>query len=544
MNDDRSPHNTADQYLQLFAGDEAMRASLLACSAGLSLDDGVASEAIEVVLPQPAQTQELLARIKRLGCVSHNWDGSWRISEDVRVGLADLLSRQFPADRLMAIRTRLASKAEHMASSLSPDGQITNYRVREARFQAAYQKLLMPGRVEEGAQLCAEIWRQASTDEREATCSAVDYVSDEVQRQVKELPPELLFLKGMAARARGNRNRAREYFYLVWKQGKPGDIFAIAAHLFGNLSFDRELAERALHDSLQWYDDRSHQGQVWHSLGNLLSRQSLRWKEAEGAYRKSLKLLHDPAHQGQVWHSLGNLLSRQNNRWQEAEEAYHASIQLLHDPADKGQVWHSLGNLLTRQSQRWKEAEEAYRKSLQLLYAPADKGQVWHSLGNLLSRRSSRWEEAEEAYRKSLQLLYAPADKGQVWHSLGNLLSRRSSRWEEAEEAYRKSLQLLHDPADQGQVYSSWAGAIVANRPLSEYDKAEEYAKLSLSLLPKDPRAQSTVNGILAKLYEAKGQYRQAIAALTAAIEAAERSKNWKLAGQRQQHLEELHRKI
>ena len=156
MTGDRSSHKSADQYLRLFADDEVMRASLLACSAGLSLDDDVASDAIEVVLPQSAQTQDILARIKRLGCVSHNWDGSWRISEDVRVGLADLLSRQFSADRLIAIRTRLASDAEDRARSLSPDGQITDYRVREARFQAAYQKMLMPGRLEEGAQLCAE----------------------------------------------------------------------------------------------------------------------------------------------------------------------------------------------------------------------------------------------------------------------------------------------------------------------------------------------------------------------------------------------------
>ena len=506
MISNRSPYNAADQYLQLLANDQDMRASLLACSAGLSLDDEVASEAIEVVLPQAAQTEDILARIKRLGCVSHNWDGSWRISEDVRVGLADLLRQQVPTDRLVEIRTRLASKAEHKATSLSPDGQITNYRVREARFQAAYQKLLMPGRIEEGAQLCAEIWRQASTDAREATCSAADYVSDEVQRQVKELPPELLFLKGMAARARGDRNGAREYFHLVWKQGRPGDIFAIAAHLFANVSPDRERAERALRDSLQWYDDRAHQGQVWHSLGNLLSRQS----------------------------------SRRN----EAEEAYLKSIQLLHDSADKGQVWHSLGNLLSRQSPRWKEAEEAYRTSLQLWHDLFHQGQVWHSLGNLLSRQSPRWKEAEEAYRESLQLRHDPADQGQVWHSLGNLLSRQSPRWNEAEEAYQESLQLRHDPAHQGQVYSSWAGAIVANRPVDEYEEAEEYAKLSLSLLARDLRAQSTVNGILARLYEAKGQYSQAIAALTAAIEADERPKNLKQVRQRQQHLEELRRKI
>ncbi len=655
---DKSIRDNAGQYLELFADDASMRASLLACSAALSLDDDIASEAIRVVLPHPEQTQELLGKIKRLGCVSQGWDGSWRISEDVRVGLASRLSYEFPEDCLIEIRMRLASKAEHHANSFSPDGQITNYRVREARFQAAYQKLLTPGRIEEGAQQCAEIWRRASVDAREATCSAADYVSDEVQRQNKGLPAELLFLKGMAARMRGDRDSARDYFFQVWKQGRPGDIYAIAAHLFGNLSKDRELAERSYRDSVKWYPEPFHQGQVWHSLGNLMSRQSQRWKEAEEAYRKSLQLLHDPADQGQVWHSLGNLMSRQSQRWKEAEEAYRKSLQLRHDPADQGQVWHSLGNLmsrqsqrwkeaeeayrkslqlrhdpahqgqvwhslgnllsrqsqrwkeaeeayrkslqlrhdpadqgqvghslgnlLSRQSQRWKEAEEAYRKSLQLLHDPAHQGQVWHSLGNLLSRQSQRWKEAEEAYRKSLQLLHDPADQGQVWHSLGNLMSRQSQRWKEAEEAYRKSLKLLHDPADQGQVwhslgnlmsrqsqrwkeaeeayrkslqlrhdpathvqvYASWARAIVANRRLAEYGEAEEYAKRSLEFGSGNLRTQSTVNAILAELYEAKGQYSKAAAALMLAIEANKKQKNWKLVQQGQQHLEELRRKI
>jgi tetratricopeptide (TPR) repeat protein len=268
------------------------------------------------------------------------------------------------------------------------------------------------------------------------------------------------------------------------------------------------------------------------------------WKEAEEAYRKSLQLLHDPADQGQVWHSLGNLLSRQSPRWKGAEEAYRKSLQLLHDPADQAQVWHSLGNLLSRQSPRWKEAEEAYQESLQLRHDPAHQGQVWHSLGNLLSRQSPRWKEAEEAYHKSLRLLHDPADQGQVWHSLGNWLSRQNNRWQETEESYRTSLRLLPNPAHQGRVYSSWAGAIVANRPVDEYEEAEEYARLSLSLLARDLRAQSTVNGILARLYEAKGQYSQAIAALTAAIEADERPKNLKQVRERQQHLEELRRKI
>ena len=66
----------------------------------------------------------------------------------------------------------------------------------------------------------------------------------------------------MAARSRGDRGRAEQLFREVWQQGKPGDILSTAAHLFGVMVRDQEIAERALRDSLEWCGTDHDQGQV------------------------------------------------------------------------------------------------------------------------------------------------------------------------------------------------------------------------------------------------------------------------------------------
>jgi len=481
-----------------------MRVSLLACSAALWLDDDVAMQAIRLALPENDVTPELVSRVKRLGCVWRNWDGSWRLAEDVRAGLSDRLDTELPPDCVVRLRTRLASRAESRADGFSPDGQITNYRVRQACFEAAFQNVLIPGQTDQGAQQFANLWRSAPPAARVATASAADHLADEVGRRMKGVPPELLFLRGMAARDRGDRHGAERWFRQVWEQGKPGEIYAIASHLFGNMVRDRGIAERALLDAIEWGESGGHRGEVWHSLGNLLSRQPARWKEAEQAYDESLRLLHDPRDRGEVWHSVGNLLSRQPGRSREAEEAHHESLRLLRDPQDQGLVWHSLGNLLGRQPARWKQAEEAYHESLRLLqHDPPGQGQVWHSLGNLLGRQSGRWKDAEEAYHESLRLLQ-------------------------------------HDPPGQAQTYASWAAGLVNSGDRSSYSMAEAYARRALSLNPENPRHRSTVQGLLAKLYRASGRYPEAIEAIEAAMEADRTLKSWHLLKKREADLEEL----
>jgi tetratricopeptide (TPR) repeat protein len=229
---------------------------------------------------------------------------------------------------------------------------------------------------------------------------AVDHLAEEIARRVPALPPEVLFLQGMAARQRKDRQTEERCFRQVWEQGRPGHVFAIAAHLFGNLVArrERDTAERAYRDSVAWNDLPEDQAQVWHSLGNLLARSPARWTEAEAAYRTSLEFLRDPEHQAQVWHSLGNLLARSPARWTEAEAAYRTSLEFLRDPEDQAQVWHSLGNLLARNPARWPDAEAAYRTSLELDPNPQGQAQVYASWADA----SVKHDRPQEAIRHAL----------------------------------------------------------------------------------------------------------------------------------------------
>ena len=441
---DSSKHDAADQYLQLFADDRPMRAALLACSAALWLDDEVALQMIHLLLPENGQGPELLWRLKRLGCVWQKWDGSWRLAEDVRVALSERLDEELPPERVIEMRDRLASHADKRVSGFSSDGQITSYRTREALLEAAYQKTLIPNRTDQAAQGFAGLWRGARPAAREATASAADHLAGEILRRVESIPPELLFLRGMAARSRGDSKRAEQCFREVWKQGRPGEIFSTAAHLFGIMVRDQEIAERALRDSLEWCGTDYDPGKVWHSLANLLSRQSRRWRESEESYLKALQLLQAPEDRGQVWHSLGkNLLSQQRPRWQEAEEAFRKSIQLLHAPDDRGQVWHSLGNLLSQQRPRWQETEEAFRESIQLLHAPGDQAQVYASWAGAIIKRQDfpSYSKAEEYARYSLSLNpRVPRHRSTVYGLLARICAA-SGRYPEAIEALAAAIE-------------------------------------------------------------------------------------------------------
>ena len=447
----------AEKYLALLADDPVARRALLTCAAALRLEDEGAVKAVDAVLETNGLSAELVHRIKKLGCVWERWDGSWYLAEDVRPYLHRLFLSEIPEAKQAALRDQLELQAKRKAAHLKPDGQITQYMTRQAEFEAAFHRTLAPGKAEEGAEHFVRVWLDAPSLAATATARAVDYLAPEFELRLSSKPPELLFLQGMAAKARRDRKQQETYFGAVWEAGRPGFIFAVAAHMYALVVRDQNIAERALGNSLEWHDEPAHQGQVYHSLGNLLAENRNRWGEAENAYKKSLSLDSDPAHQGQVYHSLGNLLAENRNRWGEAENAYKKSFSLDSDPAHQGQVYHSLGNLLAENRNRWGEAENAHKKSLSLLSDPAHQGQVYHSLGNLLAENRNRWGEAENAYKKSLSLDSDLAHQGQVYHSLGNLLARNRNRWGEAENAYKKSLDLLRDPSDRVRVLCSWS---------------------------------------------------------------------------------------
>jgi tetratricopeptide (TPR) repeat protein len=240
----------------------------------------------------------------------------------------------------------------------------------------------------------------------------------------------------MAARSRGDSKRAEQCFREVWKQGRPGEIFSTAAHLFGIMVRDQEIAERALRDSLEWCGTDHDRGKVWHSLGNLLSRQRPRWQEAEEAYDEGLQLLHAPDDRGQVWHSLGNLLNRQRPRWQEAEEAYDKSLQLLHAPAHQAQVYASwAGAIIKRQDfPSFCKAEEYARYSLFLNpRVPRHRSTVYGLLAKICAA-SGRYPEAIEALAAATE-----ADR-----ELGNTRLLRD-RLAELERLRRRLQDAQHD---------------------------------------------------------------------------------------------------
>ena len=159
------------------------------------------------------------------------------------------------------------------------------------------------------------------------------------------------------------------------------------------------------------------------------------------------------------------------------------------------------------------------------------------------SKDRSRWKEAEAAYRKSLELRDSPEDQGQVWHSLGNLLSKDRSRWKEAEAAYGKSLELRESPEEQGQVRASWADGLMKLSDPSVYDDVEEHA-LAAQRLDPGVKTRGVTSRVLADLYEARGQWPEAVAALEALLEADRLLHHSRFESVNRQRIDRFRRKI
>lgn len=388
---------TAERYLELMGEDRESRLALLACAAALRLNDDAARDAINLVAGSNGHTERQLHRIKRLSCVWTDWNGAWYLAEDVRSALAEKLEREVTPEAYDQLRLLLARKAEEKTASLPRDGQVTAYESRLMHLEVGFQKVLVPEQTAAGVEQLAEVWLNAPAAGRRATAAAVEHLAPEIERRLRAQPPEVVFLRGMAARERGDNATARECFQTVWRKGRPGEIFAIAAHLYGNLisRSNRDISEQAFRDSLWWSNRAYHQGQVWHSLGNLLARDRGRRREAESAYRAGLERLSDPQDRAQVWHSLGNLLAHDRGRRREAEDAYRASLERDGDLQGEAQSWHSLGNLLARDRGRWQEAEDAYRASLERDINPHGQASVYASWANALAKRNNFYDDEQ-----------------------------------------------------------------------------------------------------------------------------------------------------
>ncbi|MDT5123750.1 MAG: MalT-like region [Acidobacteriota bacterium] len=405
--------STADKYLELFTENVQVQKALLACSAALRLDDEIAQQAIEIVAQSNGSTNKLLQMVKNLGCVWQQWDGSWFIAEEIRRGLQQRLY-EFIEDQgvLTELRESLARYADQRAVRLPRDGYFTVYQSRQAKFEAAIQRLLSPELSKAGAAQLVEMYEPLSEPAKRATENAVEYLASDLEKHMEELPAEVLFFRGMAARAKKDR-RSREdqiyYFTKIRDIGGFGYVFGVALHFLGLLLRDPAQAEQVMRESIRAYETPQHKAQVLLSIGDLLSDQDKdRWPDAEKAYKDSYALRTDPQDCARVLHSLGHLYAKNETRWDEAEKAYKDSFELRRDPADKAQVLHSIGKLLShdKNKARWPEAKNFFKRSYKLDPNVAGKVKVLTSWADLLLKSGDRkdWSEAERFARECLKL--------------------------------------------------------------------------------------------------------------------------------------------
>ena len=553
----RMSSSTAQKYIELFDDDEQAKLALLACSAALRLDDETAYAIIELVAKSNGSTGVLLRRVKNLGCVWVGWDGLWYITEDVRPHLLERLHRDVPSQTLVQLRERLAATAEARAERLPPDGQVTDRDKLLSKFEAAYQHLLTATKSQDGATQLAELWQQSQQDRPDAAFAiarSVDYLAADLESQLSRLhlsrlPDEIVFLQGMAARARGDRRNEEKYFRQVWDKGRPGYIYAVAAHLFGKLvkDRDRKTAERAMRDSIEWYESSFHRKQVYNSLGNLLAKERGRWREAEQAFEASLKLDDNDRSRAETLNSLGNLLAKDRARRREAEQTFEHSLKLDHEERSRAETKHSLGNLLAKDPERWRDAERLLRQSLEARdISDYDRAQRLHSLGNLLAKDPGRWEEAERLLRQSRGLAQDDLSRAQRLHSLGKLLFKLSDpkSWAEAESSLRESVRLLNSPEDKAWVLETLANALVELNDTEADRRAEQDARRGIELAPDNMERSSALYRTLVRVYERREDYPAAIKACQDWKNSATQHQSRKFMNDAQDKIQELTRKM
>ena len=308
----------ANRYTQLFNNDRQAVLALLACSAALQLDDETACEAVELVAPSNGSSRALMRRVKRLGFIWKEWHGLWHVTEEVRRDLFDWLYTEIPETTIIELRDRLAQKADARAAVIETDDQFAAHRKVLARFEAAYQRLLIPDHSERGANELAELWRESPRSAGDAMARSVEYLADELRRRLHRLPDAIIFLCGIAARNRGDNHAQAKRFGRVWrraKRGQPGHIHALSAHWLGCLIGQRDpaTAEKAFRDSINWMESAPEKGLVYESLGDLLAINTHRLEEADHAYQQALTLVDDHV-KARVHSTLADVLTKKQDR--------------------------------------------------------------------------------------------------------------------------------------------------------------------------------------------------------------------------------------
>ena len=123
---------------------------------------------------------------------------------------------------MLDLHERLAAKPTSGLNAFRLTGRYVNYGRLLANFDAAYQRLLIPQQANKGAAQFIEMWQHSPPAAADATAKSVDYLAEELDQRLGKLPAEVLFLRGMAARARGDKRDQEKYFRQVWERGTYG----------------------------------------------------------------------------------------------------------------------------------------------------------------------------------------------------------------------------------------------------------------------------------------------------------------------------------
>lgn len=306
----------AERYIEIFKDDKQGLLALAACSAALQLDDETACHAIELIAQSNGSTVGLMRRVKDLACVWTDWNGLWNVSEGVRRCLFDWLYREVPTPTITQLRECLAQKAAARAEGIQGDDQLSQHQKLLARFEAAYQRILIPDKSEEGAHEFIQLWSQSSKQDADALADSVDFLADEILQRLGRPPDAILFLRGMAANSRSDNHAQEKYFGRLWRRARRGNhhqqIHAIAANFLGVLLQNRDpkTAEKALRDSILWFPSGRDLGLAYLSLGKLLASIPFRQADAEHAYDESLNVLTEMEDRAQVHRALASLFEK------------------------------------------------------------------------------------------------------------------------------------------------------------------------------------------------------------------------------------------
>ncbi len=355
-------HNKAVRAVDQFLLDDPVRKGLFACSAALTLDDDTACRVVEVVVGSNSSAGNIVRQIKDLGIVWHHGDGTWSIARDVRGELLERLFDEVGDDNLDRLHRLLAEETERRLAALRPDGAANISRIRSAKVEAAYQRMLTreAAGVAEGGRALAAVWRGAEGVSKMAVCRAVETLSPDLDRRLElgRLPDEVLFLRGKAALPR-DQQTAKQYFEMVWQRGRAlshrDDFHAIAALHFGNHEKNARTAEEAFRDSLAWTKDTACMGEVYHSLGKLLARDPKRWLETETAFQKSRDFVDEKEDRAQVLASWVNALYQRflskDGELADGEKAKKLAL-IAHDLTERSHIRDLMSQTLEKLNER------------------------------------------------------------------------------------------------------------------------------------------------------------------------------------------------